>query len=490
VAVNISADHRWIVSDSMDGVIRWRRTSDGRAMISLIPRPASSDWVAWSDHGYFSSTPGAEDLVGWVVNRGIDHAADFYPLSRFADAMRRPDLLAKVLDTQDDGQALVLANAESDRKDAVVTTTTLQSLLPPVLELVSAPTRFSTDAVTIGYRVQEVPGAPMLGQPRVKVNGQWRPVARAVVQKGGGDLRSVTVTGLPPRDSTIELYASNRIATSTPLVVSVRWDGRATLGPGEQGSATSHKPRLFVLAIGISQYRQTDLRLSFADQDARRFLSTMSAQQGRRYSQVITRLLTNGDATGVAIKAALAWFKSKAAHDDIGMIFIAGHGFETPSQDYVFAPTEFDPLHPLETGVDYRILRDALVGFSAIGNRAVVLVDTCYAGGALGRGLDASNGATFTSELGRGEYSVVALAAANGKQLSFEDAAWGDGAFTKAILEGVADGKADPEQLGVITMLDLGRYVSKRVPVLTNQRQEPVLMMPAGGVADFPIATR
>ena len=43
-------------------------------------------------------------------------------------------------------------------------------------------------------------------------------------------------------------------------------------------------------------------------------------------------------------------------------------------------------------------------------------------------------------------------------------------------------------QSGVIIVLDLGRYVSKRVPVLTEQKQEPLLIMPAGGVPDFAIA--
>ena len=80
------------------------------------------------------------------------------------------------------------------------------------------------------------------------------------------------------------------------------------------------------------------------------------------------------------------------------------------------------------------------------------------------------------------------LSATKGDQLSYEGPQWQDGAFTKALLEGIVDAKADPWQSGEITILDLGSYIHKRVLVLTGQRQEPILSMPEGGVADFTVA--
>ena len=80
------------------------------------------------------------------------------------------------------------------------------------------------------------------------------------------------------------------------------------------------------------------------------------------------------------------------------------------------------------------------------------------------------------------------LSASKADQLSYEGPQWQDGAFTKALLDGIVDGKADPAQSGEITILDLGSYVHKRVLVLTERRQEPTLSMPEGGVADFTVA--
>ena len=133
--------------------------------------------------------------------------------------------------------------------------------------------------------------------------------------------------------------------------------------------------------------------------------------------------------------------------------------------------------------------RQTLVKFSGAGNKAIFLIDTCYAGSALGPNLSMSSADSLATQLSRPEYSVVVLTASSGDQLSYEDAKWGDGAFTKALLEGVTEGKADPAQTGEITVFDLSSYVTKRVKVLTEQRQIPRLLMPSGGLEDFVIAT-
>ncbi|HPT51070.1 MAG TPA: hypothetical protein PKZ22_12895 [Accumulibacter sp.] len=70
-----------------------------------------------------------------------------------------------------------------------------------------------------------------------------------------------------------------------------------------------------------------------------------------------------------------------------------------------------------------------------------------------------------------------------GRQYAQESSDWGNGAFTKAILEGLR-GQADYNKSGRITheMLDL--YVSERVKGLTEGAQSPVTIVP-GGVPDF-----
>ena len=54
-------------------------------------------WVAWTAPGYYSASPGGEDLFGWQLDRGLTRAADFFPGSRFRARYFRPELIAQVL---------------------------------------------------------------------------------------------------------------------------------------------------------------------------------------------------------------------------------------------------------------------------------------------------------------------------------------------------------------------------------------------------------
>src|SRR5262249_40348426 len=63
--------------------------------------------------GYFTTSAGGEDLIGWTVNRIWSEAADFFAVSQFRKTFYRPDIVKQVLaeakaDVNDAGPALVL----------------------------------------------------------------------------------------------------------------------------------------------------------------------------------------------------------------------------------------------------------------------------------------------------------------------------------------------------------------------------------------------
>ena len=81
-----------------DGTIRWHRLSDGEELLALFVHAKDRRYIAWTPKGYYAASPGAEDLIGWHVNRGFDAAPDFYPASTFAGAFNRPDIVKAALD--------------------------------------------------------------------------------------------------------------------------------------------------------------------------------------------------------------------------------------------------------------------------------------------------------------------------------------------------------------------------------------------------------
>ncbi len=96
--VNLACEGQLIVTAYHDGTIRWHRAEDGEKLLELFihlkddpadTAPEDREWILFTPEGYFeASSPEAEDLIGWHVNRGPDEAADFYPAHTFASAYR------------------------------------------------------------------------------------------------------------------------------------------------------------------------------------------------------------------------------------------------------------------------------------------------------------------------------------------------------------------------------------------------------------------
>jgi len=94
----------------------------------------------------------------------------------------------------------------------------------------------------------------------------------------------------------------------------------------------------------------------------------------------------------------------------------------------------------------------------------------------------------MVNELASAENGVVVFASSTGKQYSLEDVSWGNGAFTKALVEGLS-GKADYTGKGKITINMLDLYISEKVKELTRGQQTPTTTKPQT-IADFPVAVK
>ena len=105
--VNLAREGRLIVAAYGDGTIRWHRAADGAELLALfIHLPQGPDalggpreWILFTPEGYYdASSPAAERLIGWHVNRGPDEAADFYPVETFASVYKDPARINAALD--------------------------------------------------------------------------------------------------------------------------------------------------------------------------------------------------------------------------------------------------------------------------------------------------------------------------------------------------------------------------------------------------------
>jgi uncharacterized caspase-like protein len=90
------------------------------------------------------------------------------------------------------------------------------------------------------------------------------------------------------------------------------------------------------------------------------------------------------------------------------------------------------------------------------------------------------------NELISAENGAVVFASSSKTQKSLESPDWGNGAFTKALLEGLS-GKADFAGKGKITVKMLDLYIAEKVKDLTKGDQTPIVQKPET-VPDFPVA--
>ena len=125
-AVNASKDGRVVVTADSDGAIRWHRADDGRELLALqvLPngkKPAKWDWVLWTPEGFYEATPGAQDVLKWVVNHGPDQAATTLPVSAIAK-LHRPNALPHVLDQLETAHALGVEDISQARFDVQAAT--------------------------------------------------------------------------------------------------------------------------------------------------------------------------------------------------------------------------------------------------------------------------------------------------------------------------------------------------------------------------------
>ena len=414
--VNISGHGKLVAVAYDDGTIRWHRLSDGKELLALFVQAKDRRYIAWTSKGYYAASPGAEDLIGWHVNRDWDHAADFFPASRFRDQYNRPDIIKRVLDDLDEDQAIAEANRLINAKPAE----DIAKKLPPVI-VITSPAEgdtFATDRLTVRYTLRSPSGLPV-SEVRALVDGRPLPGAATKgfipVSTSGDTEGSIALDGLRPRDLTLSLIARSGDLDSTPFSIHLKFQG----APAQTTSSVS----LYALVVGVSRFKDPNVPpLHWAAKDARDFAAALNEQNGRLYRKVEVRLLVDEDADSGSILDGLTWLQRQVSQGDVGVVFLSGHGVADPTGDYYYvannAKIEYVggvPLPTRSTSVPDTEISHAL---KQLAGNALFFLDTCHSGQAAGilfRGEQDHN--KFINEIA-GSANAIVLASSKGTEVS------------------------------------------------------------------------
>ncbi len=484
--------------------------------LSLL-RNSKGGWVAYTPDGFYSASAGGTEGLYWALGEAT------LPFSALKEKFERPDVVRERLESIFKGTAGAVhavqvvnsgaANAGDgapnvpDRPVASVTpasgtspAATVNSAAqldanffdPPFkIRVVDPPKSVSEAALSLKVGITKTRATDMEPAIELNVNGQQieaRGLARLDSQGAScGDgstfkLGCETVRSLPlsleEGRNVVVVNAFFKGGRAQPEVVSIERKKAVTQGP---------LPRLWFFGVGVSDYSDPQNNLKFAHRDAQALAAAFQKQEGKLFAKVNTKLLVNKEADARTVKSEMNRFLRQASSQDLIIIFLAGHGMQDNDQTLYYMTADSNLNEPF-TGIGVSELHDFLRR-RPMAQKALLLLDICHAGAAAGgqgrRGVP--SGDDVINQLVNGT-GVKVLASSQGKEYSLEqpDFRGGHGAFTAALLEGL-EGKAG--QGGHVSVLQLERYVSQRVPELTKGRQHPTAP-DSNNFQDYPLAVQ
>ncbi len=509
-AVAVSSDGKMLASGGDDQTIRlWNIDveNDDVEMLLTIWYGEDGEWVVWNEEGYYMSSPAGDELVGWHLNQGDDREAKFYTAAQFRALYDRPQLVKLIFNLRGVDEALEEFNRIAVNRPKEVRVPLSRSLGagPPEIKIL-APipgATFETNKTKLKFSV-ELPQKTIDNQKNlylyVKLDSQpiadWHERLFRIQDLDfvGGKVEIEVPIELKPGKQRISVMADTENKTFSEskfvdLVSNVPMDPAA------------EKPKLLVLAVGVSEYAASAQvnQLKFADDDARGLAAEFKKQEGLAYSQVHVKIIPDREATQKGVKIGFEWLQQKA--QDVGenlvvCVLVAGHGQDDDGQ-YYFVPHDFDGSHTAQvSGLGWK---EFLLGpLRDIDAPVILLMDTCHSAAVTGMNQTIKYAVDP-------RYPLYVLMSSLAEQESFEDAAWNHGAFTLAVLEGLSgqkrqvatladDGQGrggrrlrvkskraallpvpqpDSNANGQIELRELQNYVIARVYELTDGRQQP-----------------
>ena len=515
--------------------ITFSRGSKSTSSVTLLLHPQQMERAEAGT--YFDCAPGAEELTRWHFNQNTDQTPITFPSARFRAVFYRPDVIQRTLALHNVNAALAAANnalGKPTKQHALADI--MHQIAPPVVEIMTGSALCEhllpadANGVKVRYTTSNVLGmAPTKLQARL--NGRPLDAALPLPEEPTINVASITkadrVFNRSPRvhydivetyvplsdgaDGTLEIVARTDLTSSEAAVLKIKRTSPPT---------NTRKPDLYIIAAGVSKLQaniglDTDgdgaindaefLKkfssdsiilddLKGADADARRVGELFHAEEIRTYGKIISKVLTNEQATATALRTAIKDVTAQARAGDVFIFFFAGHGYADEKREFFLATHDVHPDKPEQTSLTGSELAELLDPIKA---RVVLMLDTCQAGAVLGRreGAKIITGPEdltgLVNTLSSAERGIVVLSSSSESELSFESE--DGGYFTRALMEGI-QGKATRD--GAVTCVRLQDYITKRVPELLNENgaikaqgltQTPTVIMPKGA-PDFVLA--
>lgn len=467
-AVAVSADGQRAYSGGTDATLKFWNVRSGQLLVTNI-RFENGEWITITPGGFFDASNKGAKLLEIV--RGLD----IKPIDLLFEHLFRPDFIDVVLKGDLEGKykdATFKLNLES----------VLESGPAPQIEHLAEKDDRAGDTIRLSLRISGKGGG--VGKRIIwKVNGVTQGnTTPSALASSNGPLASAVVTEtlklVPGQTNVIEATAYNNAGLVATPPFEIKGD--------KFGTTTTERPRMFVLAVGVNNYRMKDYQLNYAAIDATSFARALQVVGSTLFTEVKSIALTDEQVSEAGISAAIDKIAQEAKPDDVFVLFLGGHGKSIAGRYYYYPQTlDFAANQSVEQNGIGQDKWEAWLAKIAV-QKSLLVIDTCEGDAFRGsRGSDAAR-----------QTAMVQLQRATGRNVisAARDAAYegyhGHGVLTYAILEAL-DIKTTHGGDDRVRVNWLADYIEQRVPEISKLNfgveQLPTRKLTGN---DFPIGIR
>jgi WD40 repeat protein len=460
-SLQISPDEKMLISHGVDGVTKFWDLTSGKEFFEHL-HFGDKDWMVKNPEGYFNATDAAREHIHFV------DGLKTYAVDQFFEEYYRPDLLPKIF--QDRG------GSKDDSKGGLQGK--LHSSPPPTLKVAFVPGQEAGKGDLYVRLTDEGGGVENL---KIYHNGKSLPIDRSQLQMPTAKQPTTTY-----KLGVTVVGGTNVFTASASNKDKVEATSPAAEFTSDQVTKNSV---CYLVAVGINQYKNPKMALTYARPDAESFIQVME-QKGALFKNVELHTLYDQEASRTNILKKLDELSAKVHPEDVFVFYYAGHGSMVDNQFY-FIPTEslrlYDASSLKTDAIEATILQDKLKNIRAL--KQLIIMDACQSGGSVE--LLATRGATEEKAIAQLSRSagIHIMASAGSDQFATEFAELGHGLFTYLLLKALQGDADGAPKDGKVTIYELKSYLDDQVPEMTRKlKGKPQYPYTFSRGQDFPVA--
>ena len=468
-----SQDGRFILSQSEDNTFK-KWNSQGQLLYTFFPVGEGYDYLVLDPFDRYDGTPEARKLLYFTCGTEV------VALDQFKDLSWQPGLVSRIMGVTNE---TITAKKISEIQICNVT--------PFVQQMGLNNGR---------YEFQIFPKDGGVGMVQLFVNGKMRGEYPANTLP-----RNNSAYYLGINESDLKPYFVPGVSNTVSVKATVA-NGSMTSRGGEVETGIQPKstatPNMYVVAIGINQYKGEKLKLNFASPDAEGFSSAVTASAKKLLNtdgkqHVITSLFTTekGNINApfkTAIQKRLEEIAISSKAEDILVIFFAGHGALINGQkNFYMLTAEASSLELNGVEKEVAISTDELNTWmrNIKANKQVLILDACNSGQANTNAQELITKRDMPADQVRAlenlkdKTGTFILSASAAGQPAYEASQFGQGLLTYSLLSSIklGTGLKDDKYLDVSRWFNTASDQVRDLAKSIGGRQEPQII----GVASF-----